>query len=465
MTLNTHESLRKLPGVDSVLNDDRAAPIIDQYGRELVVKAARAILESWRIKLLAEQKSAPTAAEIVEEIPPWLEMLLAPTLSRVINATGVIVHTNLGRSPIESGALKCAEHISSGYSTLEYNTEKGARGSRTIHAEKLLTMLTGAESALVVNNNAAAVLLMLTALCRGKEVIISRGELIEIGGGFRIPDVLQQSGAEIVEVGTTNKTHLSDYQNAISERTGAILVAHQSNFRIVGFTSAPELKELSDIARSAEILLLYDQGSGAVRDLSQYGLMKESTVQEILEGGADIVAFSGDKLLGGPQAGILVGKKELIADAKRHPLARAVRSDKLSLAVLSKTLQSYVTGQENTEIPVWKMISRSMESIEDTAQEWVGHLTSNGVRAKAVAGQSTIGGGSLPGSVLPTMLVSISVDDVERLAMKLRQNDPPIIGRISGNQLLIDPRTVLPAEGEQLLHAVSRCAAEGHTDK
>ncbi len=459
MLNDKQEKMRKLPGVDGFLQSPEVKVLIEFYGRALVVDGTRVVLERWRTKISAEDASIPEEDALFAEVQAWLMEQMAPTLRPVINATGVIIHTNLGRAPINQANMEDLSNVSSSYSSLEYDIEGGVRGSRAIHAEKSLVRLTGAEAALVVNNNAAAILLMLTALCRDKEVIISRGQLIEIGGGFRIPDVLKQSGAVLVEIGTTNKTHLYDYQNAINERTGAILVAHQSNFKVVGFASEPSLIELSAIANEAGIPLLYDQGSGVLRDLSPFGLEKEPTVQDALDVGADIVAFSGDKLLGGPQAGILCGSKRLVSILKRHPLARAVRADKLCLSALSSTLQSYITGRELEEIPVWQMISRSFESINKDAQEWARYLNVNGVNAKVIDGNSTVGGGSLPGSMLPSRLVAVESEEVDLLAERLRLGEIPVIGRIANDQLLIDPRTVLPGQRDYLLQAVVTFAA------
>jgi L-seryl-tRNA(Ser) seleniumtransferase len=459
MINDKQKKLRRLPGVDSFLMSTDLKVLIELYGRTLVIDGTRIVFESWRTKLSNSSTTAPDEDMLIAEVQSWLKDQLAPTLRPVINATGVIIHTNLGRAPLNLATMEYSSSVSTGYSSLEYEVEDGVRGSRSIHTEKSLVRLTGAEAALVVNNNAAAVLLMLTALCRDKEVIISRGQLIEIGGGFRIPDVLRQSGAALVEIGTTNKTHLSDYRSAINEKTGAILVAHQSNFKVVGFASEPNLNELSAISTEASVPLLYDQGSGVLRDLSPFGLEKEPTVQDALDDGADIVAFSGDKLLGGPQAGILCGRKSLLSDIKRHPLARAVRADKLCLSALSSTLESYLTGRELEEIPVWQMISRSLDSIDESAQEWTRFLGQNGVNAMVIDGNSTVGGGSVPGSMLPTKLVAVTSEEVDSLAEKLRVSRTPVIGRIANDQLLLDPRTVLPGQQDDLLEAVTSCAA------
>ncbi len=326
-------ALRDLPSVDRLLRAPGGNELVGGFGHSLATEALRAALDAARAAIRdGGLDEAPSDADFVAAGREWVEELLAPTLRPVINATGIIVHTNLGRAPLSDAALAAVAAVSAGYSTLEYDADEGRRGSRAVHAERLLTRLTGAEAALVVNNNAAAVLLMLSALCRDAEVIISRGQLVEIGGGFRIPDVLAQSGARLVEVGTTNRTRRSDYAAAVTERTAALLVVHHSNYKIIGFSEEPSLSELAALAHERGLLLLYDQGSGALRDTAAYGLEPEPTVSDGLRAGADMVAFSGDKLLGGPQAGILVGRAALIDQLKRHPLARAVRADKLALA-------------------------------------------------------------------------------------------------------------------------------------
>jgi L-seryl-tRNA(Ser) seleniumtransferase len=382
-------------------------------------------------------------AMLLTEAQEWLEALTAPTLRPVINATGVIVHTNLGRAPLSQAAMTAVQEVAAGYSNLEYDLEAGERGSRTVHAAYQLQRLTGAEAALVVNNNAAAVLLMLTGLCQGQEVIISRGQLVEIGGGFRVPDVMAQSGAKLVEVGTTNRTHLGDYAGVINENTAAILVAHHSNYKIIGFTTEPSLAELAELAREKNILLLYDQGSGSLLDTSKFGLEPEPTVPEALAAGVDVIAFSGDKLLGGPQAGILCGRATAIDRLKKHPLARAVRADKLCLAALAATLNHYLTGSPVREIPLWQMIARPLAQLQSEAETLAARLQEMGLKATVVEGQSTVGGGSLPGTSLPTFLVALETERLAPLTAGLRANDPPIIGRIQDGRLLFDLRTVL----------------------
>lgn len=448
--------LRQLPGVDKLLRLDAAAPLIATYTRPLVTEAIRQVLAETRARLHNGQNALLSNEHLLNAAAAWLEQVTRPTLRPVINATGVIVHTNLGRAPLSAAAIRAVQEVAQGYSTLEYNLDAGQRGSRTVHAEQLLTRLTGAEAGLVVNNNAAAVLLMLTGLCQGKEVIISRGQLVEIGGGFRVPDVMAQSGARLVEVGTTNRTHLRDYANAITPNTAAILIAHHSNFKIIGFTTEPTLTELAELARQHGLPLLYDQGSGALLDTAVYGLDPEPTVLAGLQAGCDMVAFSGDKLLGGPQAGILVGRAELIAQLKKHPLARATRADKLCLAGLTATLNHYAQGDATWHIPVWQMIAMSLPEVERRAEAWHSFLTANQIASDIVAGESTVGGGSLPGSMLPTRLLAVKVEQVDAFAAALRRADPPIIGRIAADHFLLDPRTVLPEQDTLLLQQIQR---------
>jgi L-seryl-tRNA(Ser) seleniumtransferase len=457
----TQKLLRELPSVDRLLNTAMAVDMMLTYGRTLTVESLRHGLEAARSAILSGQVSyAPMNAVLVDDARVWLENFLAPTLRPVINGTGVIVHTNLGRAPLSVAARTAIEDAAKGYSTLEYDLSSGQRGSRAVHAEKLLTRITEAEGALVVNNNAAAVLLMLTALCQGKEVIISRGQLVEIGGGFRIPDVMVQSGAKLVEVGTTNRTHLRDYANAITENTAAILVAHYSNYKIIGFSSEPTLCELAELAHEHHLPLLYDQGSGALLDSSPYGLEPEPTVLDGLAAGADLVAFSGDKLLGGPQAGILVGRQALVTQLKKHPLARAVRADKLCLAALSATLTHYLTDNALDEIPVWRMIARPLDEIGPEADTWAARLQEQGIGAEVVDGRSTVGGGSLPGTSLPSRLVAIRHSNPDALAAQLRQEKVPVIGRIQDGRFHIDPRTILPEQVEMLLQSLVNCGKE-----
>jgi L-seryl-tRNA(Ser) seleniumtransferase len=385
-----------------------------------------------------------------------LQEQLAPTLRRVINATGVVIHTNLGRAPLSAAARAAMEEACRGYSTLEYDLPAGQRGHRTVHAERWLCELTGAEEALVANNNAGAVLLALTGLAQGRGVTISRGQLVEIGGGFRVPDVMEQSGARLIEVGTTNRTHLRDYASALDahEDVALILRAHHSNFRIVGFTTEPSLAELVDLGKERGLPVMDDLGSGALLDTAPYGLAHEPMVQESVTAGAAVICFSGDKLLGGPQAGIIVGRAEYVEPLKRHPLARALRSDKLCLAALQATLLPYLTDRAIEEIPVWRMIAAPLAEIERRARRWRQTLRRAGVEANVVDGESTVGGGSLPGETLPTKLVALATPHPNPSADALRSADPPVIARIEEDRLVLDPRTVLPEEEGELIRVL-----------
>lgn len=450
--------LRHLPSVDQLLQQPTAVSLSQTYGRSLLTSAIRHAIDANRHAILQGKTAvAHTAPQLLDVATAWLADLLSPTLRPVINATGVIIHTNLGRAPLSEAALTAVQAAGGSYTNLEYDLESGQRGSRSVHASTLLTRLTQAEAALVVNNNAAAVLLMLTALCQGKEVIISRGQLVEIGGGFRIPDVMAQSGATLIEVGTTNRTHLRDYADAITQNTAALLVAHHSNYKIVGFTSEPSLAELAALAQAHDLPLLYDQGSGALLDSAPYGLEPEPTVLDGLAAGCDVVAFSGDKLLGGPQAGILTGRADLLARITRHPLARAVRADKLALAALTATLQHYLTEQATTHIPVWRMIAQPLTAVKATAVAWQDHLQKHGISAETLPGHATVGGGSLPGTKLPTCLVAINHPQPDALAARLRALPVPIIGRIQDGRLVVDPRTVLPKDIEMMLQNLVHC--------
>jgi L-seryl-tRNA(Ser) seleniumtransferase len=380
----------------------------------------------------------------------------------VINATGVIIHTNLGRAPLSKAAREAVEGVSRGYSTLEYDVDAGARGHRTVHAERLLRTLTGAESALVVNNNAGAVLLALTGLANGKGAIISRGQLVEIGGGFRVPDVMEQSGARLIEVGTTNRTHVYDYERALegNEDAALILRAHHSNFRVVGFTSEPSLEELVDLGERHGVPVVDDLGSGALLETRTFGLAHEPTVQESVEAGAAVVCFSGDKLLGGPQAGIIVGKAAYVDPLKSHPLTRALRPDKVCLTALQETLLHYVRGEALEAVPVWRMVAASLEEIEKRADGWRERLGEAGIRASVVDGRSTVGGGSLPGETLPTKLVAVPTEHPDALAGGLRKGDPPVIARIEDGRVVLDPRTVREEEAATLLETVIEARAQ-----
>jgi L-seryl-tRNA(Ser) seleniumtransferase len=453
------ELLRQLPSVENLLQTVDATRLVAVYGRPATLEAIRGALARAREAIGAGKQSGATIAELLAAAEAQLSAVTAPTLRPVINATGVIIHTNLGRSVLSAAAERAIAQAARSYDTLEYDLETGKRGSRSTHVQELLARVTGAEAATVVNNNAAAVLLTLTAMAHGREVIISRGQLVEIGGGFRIPAVMEQSGAELVEVGTTNRTHLRDYEAAITERTAAIMVAHHSNFRIIGFTTEPELVELSAMAHERGLLLLHDLGSGTLLETADYGLEHEPTVGESLAAGVDVTCFSGDKLLGGPQAGIIIGRKELVKRIQRHPLARAVRPDKLCLAGLSATLLHYLKDEAIHEIPTWRMIATSPDDLKRIARRWARRLTRSGIPARSMRSESTIGGGSLPGATLPTWLVVIPHASPNALAAQLRAAETPIIGRIENDQFLLDPRTVLPEQEELLLQSVLQHAA------
>ena len=438
--------LRAIPPVDALLQTRQVAALVAAYGRPLTLEAIHAVLDGLRAGLRAG-KSLPEQTAIIDLVSLQLEAWSQPTLLPVINATGVVLHTNLGRAPLSRAALTALQTLAAGYCTLEYDLQRGARGSRSLHAETLLTRLTGAEAALVVNNNAAAVLLALTALARRKKVAIARSQLVEIGGGFRVPDVMTQSGALLREVGTTNRVHLEDYEQTVQEGAALLMRAHPSNFRIIGFTSEPSLAELTGLAHRHDLPVLDDLGSGTLLDTARFGLAHEPTVQESVQAGADVICFSGDKLLGGPQAGILVGRRELIARIKKHPLARAVRADKLCLAALSATLLHYLKDEAEREVPVWQMISRTPAQLQARAERWA-QITGEG---EVLPGLSTVGGGSLPEETLPTHLLSLNVPRPNRFLDLLRQANPPIIARVQDDRVVLDPRTVLADQEGALL--------------
>jgi L-seryl-tRNA(Ser) seleniumtransferase len=443
-------SLRDLPSVDRLLQAATTTGVEGRFGRTLTLQALHETLDEARV-LIRSGGQPPDEATLIAEASRRLEAWLAPTLRPVINATGVILHTNLGRAPLSRAATQAMLDVANGYSTLEYDLAAGKRGSRETHAEALLRRLLDAEAALVVNNNAAAVLLALTALARRREVVIARSQLVEIGGGFRIPDVMRESGARLVEVGTTNRTHLRDFETALTERTALVLRAHHSNFRIVGFTTEPDLPDLVALARRHALPVVDDLGSGALLDTAAFGLAHEPTVQESLRCGAALVAFSGDKLLGGPQAGILVGAKAQIDRLRRHPLARAVRPDKLCLAALAATLTHYLRDEATREIPVWRMIAARPEDLRTRAAAWANVLQSGEV----IQGQSTVGGGSLPEETLLTWLLALSTPQPNLMAERLRLSASPVIARVEANRLVFDPRTVLPEEEQTLLAGIS----------
>ncbi len=447
--------LRQIPSVDRLLGMEAVEKLIDTFGRQAVLQALRDVLEFVRADV-REGGEVPSVVVLAERASRHLRSELAPTLRPVINATGVIIHTNLGRAPLSRAARQAMDRVSQGYSTLEYDLEEGRRGHRTVHAERLLRRVTGAESALVVNNNAGAVLLVLTGLAQGGGVVISRGQLVEIGGGFRVPDVMAQSGARLVEVGTTNRTHLYDYENALqaADDIALILRAHHSNFRIVGFTSEPSVRELAALAAKYGLPMVDDLGSGALLETTQFGLAHEPMVQESVAAGAAAVCFSGDKLLGGPQAGIIVGTADCVDPLKSHPLTRALRPDKLCLVGLQETLLHYIRDEAVAKLPVWRMIAASPDAVAERAAVWRQKLQQEEIACEVVDAQSTVGGGSLPGETLPTKVVALATEHPDDLARALRNGEPPVLGRIESGRLLLDPRTVQEEEEDLLLKAV-----------
>ena len=453
----THQALRALPSVDRLVN--QAQPhITGQLPRDELVRIARAVLHHARDT--ANGNPPPALEQLVAAVVAQAEQLQQPSLRPVINASGVVIQTNLGRAPLSAGALAAMQAVAQGYSTLEYDVAAGERGSRYDHLGTLLARLKGAEAALAVNNNAAAVLLVLACFCAGKEVLVSRGQAVEIGGGFRIPDVLRQSGARLVEVGTTNRTYARDYADAITADTAAILTVHRSNFKIVGFTHEPHEHELRHLAHEASLLWIDDWGSGSLLRPERYGLAAEDTIQDRVAAGCDIVCFSGDKLLGGPQAGLIVGGAELIARLRKQPLLRALRVDKLTLAALEATLLSYVWGRADQDLPVWQMISVTPDALQTRAQAFAAQLAADGHHVEVLASESTIGGGSLPGETLPSAAVALPGSPAA-LHARLRQGSPAVVGRILENRLLLDFRTILPEQEKTLLQAVRSALGQG----
>ena len=452
--------LRRLPSVDKVISDERIKRLRELYPHDLIVGIVRQRLEAYRLAITSGSTS-PSLDEIVDSVCSQVAALEQLSLRPVVNASGVIIHTNLGRAPLSKEAAMAMGLVATGYCNLEFDLDSGARGSRDVHIEQLLCQLTGAEAALVVNNNASAVLLALTVLAKRKEVIVSRSQAVEIGGGFRIPDVMRQSGAKLVEVGTTNCTYIYDYEQAIGPRTAALLRVHSSNFRVEGFTHSVALEEMVVLGDKHGIPVLDDVGSGCLLDTAMFGLAPEPVVQQSISLGVGLACFSGDKLLGGPQSGIIVGKKLLVDKLRRHPLARALRVDKIRLAGLAATLVLYLKGEALEKIPVWRMISMPLDEVEKRARLWAQDL---GGLARVIEGETMVGGGSLPGSTLPTRLVAIEGKVGRRnialsLARKLRHYDPPVIGRISDDVLLFDPRTVLPEEDDTVLLALRSAVA------
>jgi len=450
--------LRKIPSVDEILSNPQIADLLRTYPRTVVVDAVRNGLKRLRQQLLDKKELTDLEEEffsfehLYSLFRKEIDLQVQPRLRHLINATGVVIHTNLGRSPLHPSALKHMIDIAKNYSNLEYDLDRGERGNRYTHVEGILCRLSGAESALVVNNNAGAVLLVLNTIAEGREVIVSRGELVEIGGAFRIPDVMRRSGASLREVGTTNRTYLSDYQKAIGSQTALLLKVHTSNFRVMGFTSDVSLQELVQLGRQHDLSVMNDLGSGCFVDLSQYGLEKEPTVQEAIKTGVDVVTFSGDKLLGGPQAGIILGRKSLLDLIKINPLTRALRIDKLTLAALESTLLLYLDEKRAMEeIPTLRMLSLDTGNLKRRGRRLLRRLlgmVDKGTQLTLREDVSQVGGGALPLQELPTMVLAVKPLDfsVNELEENLRKGEPPIISRISKDELILDMRTVLDEE-------------------
>jgi len=450
---------RQLPAVHELIKQ-AAAGRERSYPAGLLTAAARQVLAEWRRAILEQGEAPPDLDELVQEVREWAETRLRPSLRPVINATGVVLHTNLGRAPLSIEACAAIERVARSYCNLELNLQDGKRGSRYEHVERLLTTLTGAEAALVVNNNAAAVLLVLDSLARGREVVVSRGELVEIGGSFRIPEVLARSGAILKEVGTTNKTHPWDFERAIGPETAMLLKVHPSNYRIMGFTCQVADDELVSLAAKHRVIVVEDLGSGALVDLSRYGVGHEPTVQASLAAGVDIVTFSGDKLLGGPQSGLILGRAKLLRILEENQLLRALRVDKFTLAAMEATLQAYVQEEAERVLPVLQMLSVAPDRLRQQAEDLLKLLAGRLGSECAIAlrkGCSRVGGGALPLEELPTTLVELCPVRLTaaRLAECLRRGDPPVLTHIQENCVLIDPRTLRVDEAETLVEAVA----------
>jgi L-seryl-tRNA(Ser) seleniumtransferase len=452
---------RKLPSVNQLLESPQLKQMVETVNHSVVVDGVRSFLDDLREQVSTEsgEVSIPTPSEIADKIANWLKTEEKPYLRPVINGTGIILHTGLGRAPLAKSAIESVQSISEGYASVEVDVRTGERGQRIKSVEKLLCELTGAEAAAVVNNNAAATMLALSALAEGQEVIVSRGQLIEIGGSYRLPDVMECSGAKLREVGTTNKTHLFDYQRAINEETGALLKVHPSNFEVVGFTKTVSTKEMVTLAAEHGLPVIDDVGSGALIDFSEFGLMDEPVVSQSIKDGADVVLFSGDKLIGGPQCGIMIGKKKYIDTILSNPLMRAMRVDKMTLAALSATLRIYRDeDRARTEIPILRMLSMPKENLKLRAEKVVAQLShlAELETCEAVEADSMLGGGSLPTQKLSTWCVALTpkTHSVDSLSAGLRNSEPSVIGRVQKERYYLDMRTVQPSQDAGLVEAV-----------
>ncbi|MGH7673554.1 MAG: L-seryl-tRNA(Sec) selenium transferase [Gemmatimonadales bacterium] len=448
--------LAAIPSVDRILQDPRLAPAIARHGRPLVVGELRALLAEYRTALKAGTALPPNDDAIALGLLNRLEAAAQPSLRRVFNLTGTVLHTNLGRALLPQNAIEASAIALSSPTNLEYDLEAGERGERDDHHQALLCRITGAEAATAVNNNAGAVLLAMNTLAAGREVVVSRGELVEIGGSFRIPDIMARSGARLVEVGTTNRTHRQDYEAALTADSRVLLKVHRSNFQLSGFTADVAARELGELARARGIPCLYDLGSGLLLDLAPWGLTGEPTVAEAVASGAEMITFSGDKLLGGPQAGILLGSEAAIAACRADPIARALRADKLTLAALEATLALYRDPETaRREIPVLRMLTETPEDVKRRGEALKRDV--GDARAELINGASEVGGGSFPGAKLPTWLVRLTADRLtaDALAGRLRGGNPPIIARIADDRVVLDPRTIFPDQVDVAARAVA----------
>ena len=460
-------SLRLIPAVDQVCADPAVEALFQEYSRELVVDEIRLQLDDLRRAARRgglDQKGLETRIKsLPASIRNSIEERMEPSLRRVINATGVIIHTNIGRAPVSRSFAEKALQVASGYSNLEFDLQKGKRGHRDQLFEQRMVRLLGCEAATVCNNNAAALLLILNTFALGKKVLVSRGELVEIGGSFRIPEIMKRSGALLHEVGTTNKTRVADFENALDADTGLILVVHPSNYQIVGFTQSPALAELVQLASRADIPLAHDVGSGLLSDSSQPVLEMDPSVKASLEQGVNLVCFSGDKLLGGPQAGVIAGQAELLDQLRKNPLMRALRIDKTTYALLEQTLIAYEKNRAEQEIPVRRMIATSASEIRSRAQRVMHRLADTDLEIRIEGAESLVGGGSAPGQTIPTAVLSLGSArfSTNQLEEHLRAHSPPILARIDNDRLLIDLRTVLEGEEEEIVAALTRLGTDG----
>ena len=446
--------LSGLPSTSKVLESERTQTLIEKYGQRTISELTRETLQAIRDNIHAietDQTSLDAVITTLESKAKRFDDILRP----VINATGVILHTNLGRAPLSKDTQTAMLEVTNGYSNLEYDLTTGSRGSRFSHLQSIIRRLTGAEDSIVLNNNAGAILTALAAICRDGEVIVSRGQLVEIGGGFRVPDVMSQSGAQLKEVGTTNRTRSADYESGISDKTKALMRVHPSNFLISGFTEETSLQEIVKVGHDHNLPVIDDIGSGALLDLSPYGLKSEPLLSECIDDGADLVLASGDKLIGGPQAGLIIGKSSLIDTIRKHPLTRALRPDKATIAGLAATLQHYALGEAIEKIPIWQMISMNESILQQRAQQFADAW---GSQAQVITGQSTVGGGSLPGQTLTTRLCAISLPQqkLELISKELRTADVPIISKIQDSMLQLDPRTVLIDQDIHVLNTLGK---------